>query len=96
MKEIKWSQWTPESGMIRCGTAEYSKITKWLGELGLDAQAHVNKAEKPHAIYGRKMHDNEGRLTEIRLYCDTYLTDEELDTVATLNPMDILLVAHKR
>ena len=95
MADIKWSQWAPE-GMIRCGRAERKTITEWMQELGMEATKCLNGQEKAHALYGRSVHDKAGKTTEIRFYCDTYLTDEELDTVARENPRDTLYVAHKR
>ena len=94
-KEVKWSQWGPKEGMIRCGRTEYKTAMKWMQDLGKDAKECLKGQDKGHAIYGRKMHDDTGRITEIRFYCDTYLTDEELDVVARANPMDTLYVAHK-
>ena len=93
-REFKWSQWGP-SGMTRCGRAEYGKLMGWMAELGKDAKKCLAAQEKPHAIYGRKMHDDAGHITEIRFYCDTYLTDAELDVVAVANPNDTLFVVHK-
>lgn len=93
--EIKWSQWSPSEGMIRCGRKDYKTVMEWMRELYADAKNCVEKQDKPHAISGRVMHDEEGHLIEIRMYCDTYLTDQELDVVATMNPMDTLWVAHK-
>lgn len=95
MTDIKWSQWSPNEGMIRCGISDYKTIMGWIRNLGMDAKECLAAAEKPHAIYGRVMHDDTGRLSEIRLYCDTYLDDAELDVVATLNPLDTFYVAHK-
>lgn len=94
MKEVKWSQWSP-NGLVRCGRNEYKTIMGWMKELYADAKKCVEKQEKPHAISGRVMHDEDGHLTEIRLYCDAYLTDEELDVVSAMNPHDTLWVAHK-
>lgn len=94
-KEVKWSQWSPTEGMIRCGRNDYKTVMKWMGELYADAKKCVQKQEKPHAISGRVMHDEGGHLIEIRMYCDAYLTDEELDVIAVMNPLDTLWVAHK-
>lgn len=93
-KKIKWSQWDT-TGLIRCGFNDYKTLIKWTQELGHEAKECLMKQDKPHAIYARKMHDDSGRLTEIRMYCNAYLTDEELDTVAVLNPNDTLYVVHK-
>ena len=81
--------------MIRHGEDEYETIMGWIRELGIGAKSCVMMSKKPHAIYGRKMHDEDGRITEIRLYVDTYLDDVELDIVAVMNPMDTFYVAHK-
>lgn len=91
---IKWSVWSP-NGMISHGRARYEMIIGWLAELYKEAKECVMEQEKPHAIAGRVMHDEGGHITEIRMYCDTYLTDEELDTVAIMNAHDTLWVAHK-
>lgn len=93
-KEIKWSQWSPD-GMVRCGRTDYKTIMGWMRELGMDAKKCVMRQEKPHAIYGKVMHDDTGILTEIRLYCDVYVDDKELETVAVCCPLDTLYVAHK-
>ena len=90
---IKWSQWSP-NGMIRCGRAQYQECMKWMRDLGMDAKACLADSEKPHAIYGRVMHDEGGHLTEIRFYANTFLSDAELDVVAIMNPLDTLYVAH--
>ena len=93
MKKIRWTQWSP-TGMVRCGEKELIELMKDLRELGLDAARCLKTQEKPHAVYGRKMYEN-GKLKEIRLYCDTYVTDEELEKVDRKIAPDILYVAHK-
>ncbi|MBQ1789281.1 MAG: hypothetical protein II008_03815 [Oscillospiraceae bacterium] len=93
-REIKWTQWS-RNGMTRCGHRDYKTIMGWMRELGMDAKKCVRAQEKDHAIYGRVMHDDAGRISEIRFYCDTYLDDQELDTIARANPTDTLYVAHK-
>ena len=90
---IKWTQWSP-AGMIRCGEKELHELMKDLRELGMDAARCLKTQEKPHAIYGRKMYEN-GKLKEIRLYCDTYVTDEELEKIDREIAPDIMYVAHK-
>ncbi|MBQ3326190.1 MAG: hypothetical protein IJG86_00205 [Clostridia bacterium] len=94
-KIVRWSQWSP-NGMIRCGEKTYGELMRIIQELGKEAKEAVKGQEKPHAVYGRKMHDYTGRLTEIRLYCDAYLDDAELDAVAIVNPLDTFYVAHKQ
>ena len=93
--EVKWTQWEPGYGMIRCGRKGYKELMQWMAEIGRDAMQCVKTADKPHAIYGRKMHDDTGRLVEVRFYCNTYLDDNELEAIARCNPMDTLYVAHK-
>lgn len=90
---IKWTQWS-SAGIIRCGEKELNELMKDLRELGLDAARCLKTQEKPHAVYGRKMYEN-GKLKEIRLYCDTYVTDEELEKIDREIVPDILYVAHK-
>lgn len=94
MKEIKWSQWD-RNGMTSCGQRDYKTCMNWMRELGMDAKKCVLQQEKDHAIYGRIMHDDAGHISEIRFYCDVYLDDNELDTIAIANPTDTLCVAHK-
>lgn len=93
-REIKWSQWSP-LGMMRCGRDEYRLCMDWMRTLGMDAKACLEDHDKDHAIYGKVMHDEAGCITEIRFYCNTYLTDEELDAVSRTCPLDTLYVAHK-
>ena len=90
---IKWTQWSA-AGMVRCGEKELHELMKDLRELGRDAARCLKTQEKPHAVYGRKMYEN-GKLKEIRLYCDTYMTDEELEDIDHRTAPDILYVAHK-
>lgn len=94
-KVIRWSQWSPIAGMIRCGEAPYRTIMNWMKDLERDAKKCLDAQDKPHAVYGRVMHDYEGRLSEIRLYSATYLTDEELEAVAFANVFDTFYVVHK-
>ena len=94
-KELKWTQWDPDFGMTRCGIADYRTLMEWMRDLGMDAKACVQKSEKPHAFYGRAMHDAAGNLTEIRFYANTYMTDEELDETARHLSNDTLYVAHR-
>ena len=91
---LKWTQWG-RSGLFRCGRAGYKTITGWLKQLGLDAAKELQKQEKPHALYGRTIHDDSGKLSEIRLYCNIYLDDNELDKLAHDHPHETLYVAHK-
>lgn len=93
-REIKWTQWGSKE-LFRCGKAEYKTIMEWMRSLGADAKKCVSRNEKDHALYGRTVHDENGRLTEIRFYCNVYLTDEELDEISRKFPHDTLYVAHK-
>lgn len=93
-RAIKWTQWE-QGGMIRCGIKDYRTIIKWVQELGHDAKECLHKQEKPHAIYARIMHDDDWKVTEIRLYCNAYLDDDELDRIAAGTPNDTLYVVHK-
>ena len=90
---IKWTQWSP-AGMIRCGEKELNELMKELRELGRDAARCLKTQEKPHAIYGMKMYEN-GKLKEIRMYCDTYVTDDDLKRIDRFVAPNILYVVHK-
>lgn len=92
---VKWSQWDSTFGMIRCGERELSEIMEWVKILGIDAAKRLKSQSKPHAVYARKIYGESGDLEEVRLYCNVYLDDEELDAVSEWAPHDILYVAHK-
>lgn len=92
--KVKWSQWD-STGMIRCGERELSEIMKWVKSLGLDAAKHLKSQDKPHAVYARKIYGESGNLEEVRLYCNAYLDDEELELVSETNPKDIFYVSHR-
>ena len=94
-KNLKWTQWSKSLGMIRCGYTDYEMAMLWLTDLGKEAKECLKKSDKPHAVYGRKMYDDNGNLIEIRYYCDTYMTDEELNKASQDVGHDILYVAHK-
>ena len=94
IKEIKWSQWSPH-GMMRCGYRDYNTLIKWLVEIGKDAKKYIKCVDKDHLVYGRKIYDADDNLEEIRFYCDTYVTDAELDEIVMQNPRDVLYVVHK-
>lgn len=96
MKEIKWSQWSPYSGMIRCGRADYNTLMSWMVELGKDAMNCLKKNGKAHALYGRNIHNDDGEIVEVRFYCDTYLEDDELIDICMKNPKDHIFCMHKR
>ena len=97
MKEIKWSQWDSEYGMIGCGFKDLKTLMKWMTELGKDANNCLKKQDKPHAIYGRKMYDAEGNLEEVRFYSNVYADEDELLKIVTdCNPRDIIYAVHKR
>ena len=91
---VKWSQWSPH-GMIRCSERELSEVMKWVHKLGSEAHKLVRTSDKPHAVYARKIHDESGKLVEVRLYCETYLDDGELAKFAMNHPNDILYVKHR-
>lgn len=92
---VKWSQWDSVFGMVRCGERELSEVMRCVRGLGLDAKKHLDRQSKPHAVYARKMYGDSGELKEIRLYCNVYMTDEELEKASKDCPHDILYVAHK-
>ena len=92
--EIKWSQWSPNEGMIRCGRASYEQIMKWMVELGKDAKNCLLSQEKDHAVYGMKIYDK-GILSEVRFYADTYMTDDELIEMIEKMPQNAFYVAHR-
>lgn len=91
---VKWSQWD-STGMIRCGERDLKELMEWVKTLGMDAAKCLKTQDKPHAIYARKIYDESGKLAEVRLYCNAYLDDEELELVDSECPHDILYVAHK-
>ncbi len=93
-RKMKWSQWGT-GGIQRCGISEYNTIIGWLGEIGLEAKECVKHNEKDHALYGRTVHDDNGKLIEIRFYRNTYMNDEELEAISREFPHDTLYVAHK-
>lgn len=96
MKEIKWTQWTPTEGLIRCGFNEYKTLMDWMRDLGHDAARCLERQEKPHAVYGRIIRNEAGEIDEIRFYADTYMTDEELDKISKDTSPDYLYAVHKR
>lgn len=98
MKEIKWTQWSPEEGMFRFGHSDLNTIMGWMRELGKSAYEYYKDykpSENCHAIYGRKMYDEKWNISEVRLYCDTLMTDEELEDFIMDNPHDVLYMIHK-
>lgn len=92
--ELKWSQWSP-NGMLRCGRATHDKLMKWMVDLGKDAKKCLSEQEKEHAVYGMKIYDENDRLSEVRFYADTYMTDDELTEVTKKMPRNVFYVAHK-
>lgn len=94
MKIVKWSQWSPK-GMIRCGENDLNELMKWMRELGKDASKCLKREKNQHAIYGRKIYDNAGNVSEIRFYCDTYMDDNELENFLMKNPHDVIYAVHK-
>ena len=94
-RDIKWTQWSPQLGMIRCGSQPLKNLMEWLKELGMDAKKSVMRQEKPHAIYGRIIHDENEKVSEVRFYVDTYVDDDELYKISKSCPRDLLRVAHK-
>lgn len=95
MADVKWTQWSPELGMYRCGRANYDQLMRWMVDLGKDAAKCLREQDKPHAVYGRKIYDDQGEIVEIRFYSNTYLDDDELDERARACGHDLLYVAHK-
>lgn len=93
-KVVRWSQWSP-SGMTGHGQKKYGELKKIMNELGKGTAEAVKEQEKPVAVYGRVIHDETGRLTEVRLYLDTYITEAELDALKITLPMDRFYVARK-
>lgn len=93
-KVVRWSQWSP-AGMVGRGEMAYVELKKIMNELGKGAAEAVKEQEKPVAVYGRVIHDDTGRLTEVRLYLDTYITEAELDALKITLPMDRFYVARK-
>lgn len=81
--------------MTRCGARDIKTLMSWMTEIGKDAKSYLKYHENRHAIYGRKMYDDDGKLLEIRFYQDTYMTDKELDEITRKCPHDVFYVAHK-
>lgn len=81
--------------MVRCGFNDYNTLLKWMTDLGRDAKKCLFNQAKNHAVYGRKIYSGNNELSEIRLYCDVYMTDEELDNAIMDNPHDVFYVMHK-
>lgn len=95
MKEIKWEQWSPNEGLIRCGFNDLKTLMEWMRELGKDAKKCLSRHHGKHAVYGRKIYNDDDSVKEIRFYCDTYMTDDELDEMIMNNPRDIFYIVHK-
>lgn len=95
-RKIKWTQWSTALGMIRSGYTDYQMAMLWMTDLGKEARECLKKSDKPHAVYGRKMYNDADELIEIRYYCDTYMTDDELDKTSREIGHDLLYVAHKQ
>lgn len=93
-KQIKWSQWSPTEGMVRCGFASYKELMQWIRDLGKEAKQAVRFSNKNHAVYAIKFHDYQGIITEIRLFCDTYVDDQELKAMSAGN-LNTIYAAHK-
>lgn len=93
-KIVMWSQWRPE-GMVGQGEMAYGELKKRMRDLGELAKDAIKEQEKPVAVYGRVIHDDTGRLTEVRLYFDTYITEAELDALKITLPRDRFYVARK-
>ena len=94
-KNIKWSQWSEAFGMMRCGYTDYKTAMRWMTNLGKEAKEALKKSDKAHAVYGRKMYNEDDELIEIRYYCGTYMDDDELDKTSRKIGHDLLYVAHK-
>ena len=94
-REIKWSQWDPGYGMTRCGQGNYNDLMDWMMKLGLGAYESLKKKGKDHAIYGRKIYDENDNLIEVRFYTNTYVTDQELEDMTRKMPRDHFYVAHR-
>lgn len=92
---MKWTQWDGEFGMIRCGFKDQKTLMQWMRELGAEAKKCLAAQDKPHAVYGRKIYDNDGNLEEIRFYCNTYMDDKELEGASRSCPRDVIYAAHK-
>ena len=91
---MKWSQWSPTWGMMRCGEKDLNTLMGWMAEIGKDASTHIKTKNCDHIIYGRKIYKDD-TLEEVRFYCDTYISDQELDQIIKNNPRDIFYVIHK-
>ena len=94
MDWIKWTQWD-KGEMLRCGIGPLQKMMDWMVELGKDAKKCLAMSEKNHAVYGRKILDEDDKVAEVRFYCDVYMDDEELNKMVADNPHDVFYVAHK-
>lgn len=94
-REIKWSQWDKEWGMTRFGERDLKTLMQWMKELGSDAKKCLASQDKAHAIYGRKMYDENDNVIEIRFYSNTFIDDKELEEISKDCARDILYVVHK-
>lgn len=93
--EIKWSQWSPNAGMFRCGRAPYAKLMAWMIELGKDAKKCLSGQEKNHAVYGMTIYDENDKIVEVRFYAETYMDDDELIEALKKTPRNVIYAAHK-
>ena len=76
---MKWSQWSPQWGMVRSGVAPLDKLMERMTELGREAAKCLAQQDKPHACYGRKLYNEAGDLVEVRFYSNVYWTDEQME-----------------
>ena len=97
-RDIKWSQWDINWGMVAHGYKDYNTLRKWMTDCGLKA-AEALKANEDrsvrHICYGRIMYDKDDNPAEFRFYTGMFYTDDELDRLSQSLPKDRLFVAHK-
>ena len=84
MKWVRVSVWS-EHGMYcvdMCPLDEANQFLKQYEQMALKrAKEGANKG-LPHAVYGRKVFDDNDGLKEVRLYAGVFCDDDELDRIA--------------
>ena len=97
---IKWSQWD-SNGLYRCGFADYNTIMGWVRDLGKDAKKCIDNGDllgindNAGALYGRVCCTDSGEITEVRLYCEAYVDEDQMKLFVSDSPNDIFYVAYK-
>ena len=93
--DVAWSLWLPEHGKICEGRGPYGTIMEWLHVFGRSAAEAVQDQDLPHAVFGKVIHHYDGRIEEIRMFANTFVTDEDLAAIDECSLLDYYYVAHK-